>query len=169
MGDKLKELWEGLTTPIVGRLLDDSTFGIWLKTNWEKLFGKGAKDAAQLEYIKTQLINMASSVIGMLKDAFNTETEKNGKAAIKEAKKISKDAGKDTAKAATKGKNLGSPAAAVGKDGLSATGKPILSTDIGKTIAEASTAIGKGAGAVISAKDIPIAGGKGIDIKAPGL
>lgn len=134
------------------------------KEKIESIFGAGAGEQAKLKYFKTVLTNMASKIIGMLHDSLNEETKKNGKQAIANEKKAAKKAEKGTvspnkAKASIKDAsiNVKAPGMAAGK-----AAKPILSTDIGATIAQATVAAsGKSSQALIS--------GKGMDAKSMDL
>ena len=134
------------------------------KEKIESIFGVGAGEQAKLKYFKTVLTNMASKIIGMLHDSLNEETQKNGKQAIANEKKAAKKAEKGTvspnkAKASIKDAsiNVKAPGMAAGK-----AAKPILSTDIGATIAQATVAAsGKSSQALIS--------GKGMDAKSMDL
>lgn len=134
------------------------------KEKIESIFGAGAGEQAKLKYFKTVLTNMASKIIGMLHDSLNEETQKNGKQAIANEKKAAKKAEKGTvspnkAKASIKDAsiNVKAPGMAAGK-----AAKPILSTDIGATIAQATVAAsGKSSQALIS--------GKGMDAKSMDL
>ena len=100
----------------------------------------------------------------MLHDSLNEETQKNGKQAIANEKKAAKKAERGTvspnkAKASIKDAsiNVKAPGMAAGK-----AAKPILSTDIGATIAQATVAAsGKSSQALIS--------GKGMDAKSMDL
>lgn len=134
------------------------------KEKIESIFGAGAGEQAKLKYFKTVLTNMASKIIGMLHDSLNEETQKNGKQAIANEKKAAKKAEKGTvspnkAKASIKDAsiNVKAPGMAAGK-----AAKPILSTDIGATIAQATVAAsGKSSQALIS--------GKGLEAKSMDL
>lgn len=134
------------------------------KEKIESIFGAGAGEQAKLKYFKTVLTNMASKIIGMLHDSLNEETQKNGKQAIANEKKAAKKAEKGSvspnkAKASIKDAsiNVKAPGMAAGK-----AAKPILSTDIGATIAQATVAAsGKSSQALIS--------GKGMDAKSMDL
>ena len=134
------------------------------KEKIESIFGAGAGEQAKLKYFKTVLTNMASKIIGMLHDSLNEETQKNGKQAIANEKKAAKKAEKGSvspnkAKASIKDAsiNVKAPRMAAGK-----AAKPILSTDIGATIAQATVAAsGKSSQALIS--------GKGMDAKSMDL
>ena len=134
------------------------------KEKIESIFGEGAGEQAKLKYFKTVLTNMASKIIGMLHDSLNEETQKNGKQAIANEKKAAKKAEKgavspNKAKASIKDAsiNVKAPGMAAGK-----AAKPILSTDIGATIAQATVAAsGKSSQALIS--------GKGMDAKSMDL
>lgn len=134
------------------------------KEKIESIFGAGAGEQAKLKYFKTVLTNMASKIIGMLHDSLNEETQKNGKQAIANEKKAAKKVEKGTvspnkAKASIKDAsiNVKAPGMAAGK-----AAKPILSTDIGATIAQATVAAsGKSSQALIS--------GKGMDAKSMDL
>lgn len=156
----------------VGKAISDKysewtpkTRGGWfLKNIIDKTVGPGAKEALQLENLKITITNMASKIIGMLHDSLNEETQKNGKQAIANEKKAAKKAEKGTvspnkAKASIKDAsiNVKAPGMAAGK-----AAKPILSTDIGATIAQATVAAsGKSSQALIS--------GKGMDAKSMDL
>ena len=134
------------------------------KEKIESIFGAGAGEQAKLKYFKTVLTNMASKIIGMLHDSLNEETQKNGKQAIANEKKAAKKAERGTvspnkAKASIKDASIKvkAPGMAAGK-----AAKPILSTDIGATIAQATVAAsGKSSQALIS--------GKGMDAKSMDL
>ena len=154
----------------VGKAISDKysewtpkTRGGWfLKNIIDKTVGPGAKEALQLENLKITITNMASKIIGMLHDSLN------GKQAIANEKKAAKKAERGTvspnkAKASIKDAsiNVKAPGMAAGKAAGKAA-KPILSTDIGATIAQATVAAsGKSSQALIS--------GKGLEAKSMDL
>ena len=135
---------------------------------WERMSGPGAAEQGELERVKIEATNKASEIIGMLHDSLNEETQKNGKQAIANEKKAAKKAERGTvspnkAKASIKDAsiNVKAPGMAAGKAAGKAA-KPILSTDIGATIAQATVAAsGKSSQALIS--------GKGLEAKSMDL
>ena len=134
-----------------------TTIGWGIKNSIEKTFGEGAAEQGEFENLKIRLVNMASKVIGILKESLGAETQKNGEEILAKEKAPGKEAdseslsrvdpsGKSDAVAAEKG--AGSGRGIAGK-----TTTPLVSSDISATIAKASAkAAGPGSLALISDK-----------------
>ncbi len=142
--------------------------GWFFKNTIDKTLGPGVKEALQLENLKITVTNIASKMIGMLHESLNEEAKNNGKKAIANEKKTAGNAEKNTEKGAvSKNKAKASVKEAsmsVRAPGIAAgrAAKPILSTDISATIAQAAVAAsGKSSQALIS--------GKGLDAKSMDL
>ena len=155
MGEKLNKILNALGLEFKPR------GWMWMLRNaHESMFGKGAEEQGKFKYLMLKLTNMASKILDTLQTSLNKETQATGKQLEKEANKAKKEMGKAENSAASRG-NMGAKAAEASKSAAKAA-KPILSTDVSATIAQASmAAAGKGGQALVS--------GKGLDAKMPDL
>jgi hypothetical protein len=67
--------------------------GWGIKNSIEKTFGAGAAEQGAFENLKIRLVNMASKVIGILKESLGAETQKNGEEILAKEKAARKGAG----------------------------------------------------------------------------
>ena len=116
--------------------------GWGIKNSIEKTFGAGAAEQGAFENLKIRLVNMASKVIGILKESLGAETQKNGEEIFAKEKAARKGAGSiDLSNEWPTGKAVPETAekeAGTGK-GLIGEVKPrVVSTDISATSAKAA-------------------------------
>ena len=100
--------------------------GWGIKNSIEKTFGAGAAEQGAFENLKIRLVNMASKVIGILKESLGAETQKNGEEILAKEKAARKGAGSiDLSNEWPTGK-------------VSKAKSPVISKDISATIAKAA-------------------------------
>ena len=131
--------------------------GWGIKNGIEKVFGNGATEQGALENLKIRLVNMASKVIGILKESLGAETQKNGEEIFAKKKMLGKDAGsKDLSgwgPAGKEGPEAAEKGAGTAKGIPAKVKSPVVSTDISATIAKAAArSAGPGGAALISSR-----------------
>lgn len=134
-----------------------TTIGWGIKNSIEKTFGEGAAEQGEFENLKIKLVNMASKVIGILKESLGAETQKNGEAILAKEKALGKEAeSTGLSGRVPSGKSAVGAAEMGGSSGRGITEKaksPIARTDVSTAIAKASArAAGPGTLALISDK-----------------
>ena len=117
--------------------------GWGIKNSIEKTFGVGAAEQGAFEYLKIRLVNMASKVLGILKESLGAETQKNGEEILAKEKAARKGAGSiDLSGVGPVGKVVPEITAekevGTGKGLISKVKSPVVSTDISATIAKAA-------------------------------
>ena len=117
--------------------------GWGIKNSIEKTFGAGAAEQGAFENLKIRLVNMASKVIGILKESLGAETQKNGEEILAKEKAARKGAGSiDLSGVGPVGKVVPEITAekevGTGKGLISKVKSPVVSTDISATIAKAA-------------------------------
>ena len=116
--------------------------GWGIKNSIEKTFGAGAAEQGAFEYLKIRLVNMASKVLGILKESLGAETQKNGEEILAKEKAARKGAGSiDLSGVGPVGKVVPETAekeVGTGKGLISKVKSPVVSTDISATIAKAA-------------------------------
>lgn len=134
-----------------------TTIGWGIKNSIEKTFGKGAAEQGEFENLKIRLVNMASKLIGILKESLGAETRKNGEEILAKEKALEKEAeSTGLSGRAPSGKSTAGAAEMGGSSGRGITEKaknPAARTDVSTAIAKASArAAGPGSLALISDK-----------------
>ena len=133
----------------------------------EKTFGEGAAEQGEFENLKIRLVNMASKVIGILKESLGAETQKNGEEILAKEKGLGKDDESESLSGRVPtGKSAVGAAEMGGSSGRGITGSakgPIVSTDISATIAKASARAAGPAGGIALISD------KGPGIQMPDI
>ena len=137
-----------------------TVIGWGIKNGLEKVFGDGAVEQGEFENLKIKIVNMASKVIGILKESLGAETQKNGEEILAKEKVLREGAeNKDL----DGGKTVRGDAPKT--SGIGVTGKaksPVVRKDISETIAKAAARSAvPGGTALIS--------GRGPDIKMPDI
>ena len=116
--------------------------GWGIKNSIEKTFGAGAAEQGAFENLKIRLVNMASKVIGILKESLGAETQKNGEEILAKEKAARKGAGSiDLSGVGPTEKAVPETAdkeAGTGKGLISKAKSPVISKDISATIAKAA-------------------------------
>ena len=117
--------------------------GWGIKNSIEKTFGAGAAEQGAFENLKIRLVNMASKVIGILKESLGAETQKNGEEILAKEKAARKGAGSiDLSGVGPVGKVVPEITAekevGTGKGLISKVKSPVVSTEISATIAKAA-------------------------------
>ena len=116
--------------------------GWGIKNSIEKTFGVGAAEQGEFENLKIRLVNMASKVIGILKESLGAETQKNGEEILAKEKAARKGAGSiDLFEVGPTEKAVPETAekeAGTGKGLISKAKSPVISKDISATIAKAA-------------------------------
>ena len=144
-----------------------TTIGWGIKNSIEKTFGEGAAEQGEFENLKIRLVNMASKVIGILKESLGAETQKNGEEILVKEKGLGKDDESESLSGRVPtGKSAVGAAEMGGSSGRGITGSakgPIVSTDISATIAKASARAAGPAGGIALISD------KGPGIQMPDI
>ena len=131
--------------------------GWGIKNGIEKTFGEGAAEQGEFENLKIRLVNMASKVIGILKESLGVETQKNGEDILTKEKALRKEVESEIlSDGAPSGKSKAGATEMGGSSGRGIAGGakgPVVSTDISATIAKATVrGAGPGSLALISDK-----------------
>lgn len=134
-----------------------TTIGWGIKNSIEKTFGEGAVQQGEYENIKIKLVNMASKLIGILKESLGTETQKNGEEILAKEKTLGKEAESAGLSARVPSGKSATGAAEMGgssdRGGAEKAKSPAARTDVSTAIAKASArAAGPGSLALISDK-----------------
>ena len=140
--------------------------GWGIKNGLEKVFGDGAAEQGEFENLKIKLVNMASKMIGILKESLGAETQKNGEEILAKEKAVREKAdNKDITGGETAQRGAGKTAEKEPNPGREVSGKRksrVVSKDISATIAKAAARSAvPGGTALIS--------GRGLDSKMPDI